>query len=189
VWSILARSKSVLGKVHRKNLKQMQSEMALQDEIEFEWVRQFYIQGQLHYDLHRWWHAPIAQLVQHWDQLEGLTQAYIHSAAEHLRRSAVGGQGKTKGVDWTAEAIGSLKELLAARAKKREGWEQRGRDWAYRSLPPVCHPVPPPLFVRAPPSGKKKMKGKKQRGGSDGGDGKRSAATAVALAAALAHLG
>jgi hypothetical protein len=30
-------------------------------EIEFEWIRQFFIQGQKHHELHVWWHKPITE--------------------------------------------------------------------------------------------------------------------------------
>jgi hypothetical protein len=33
------------------------------NDIEFEWIRQFYIQGKLHYDLHVWWHQPMQELL------------------------------------------------------------------------------------------------------------------------------
>jgi hypothetical protein len=33
-------------------------------EVEFEWLRQFYIQGQKHHDLHRWWHKPMEEFKQ-----------------------------------------------------------------------------------------------------------------------------
>lgn len=33
------------------------------NELEFEWVRQFYIQGDRHFQAHVWWHQPMQELV------------------------------------------------------------------------------------------------------------------------------
>jgi mRNA N6-methyladenine demethylase len=39
-------------------------------EIEFEWIRQFYIQGQRHYELHKWWHQPMQTLMELYKQFD-----------------------------------------------------------------------------------------------------------------------
>jgi alpha-ketoglutarate-dependent dioxygenase FTO len=40
------------------------------NEIEFEWIRQFYIQGAKHYRLHEWWHEPMQTLLQIMEEIE-----------------------------------------------------------------------------------------------------------------------
>ncbi len=42
--------------------------LALQ-EVEFEWIRHFYIQGSAHMQLHSWWHEPMRQLLDYWGKL------------------------------------------------------------------------------------------------------------------------
>lgn len=39
--------------------KNIRMEQLLMNEIEFEWLRQFYIQGEKHRQLHAWWHQPM----------------------------------------------------------------------------------------------------------------------------------
>jgi FTO C-terminal domain len=50
---------------------------ALLSEIEFEWLRQWYIQGAAHASAHAWWAQPIAQLLQQWCALEDRTSAVL----------------------------------------------------------------------------------------------------------------
>jgi len=39
--------------------KNIRLEQLMMNEIEFEWLRQFYIQGEKHRQLHVWWHQPM----------------------------------------------------------------------------------------------------------------------------------
>lgn len=39
--------------------KNIRMEQLMMNEIEFEWLRQFYIQGDKHRQLHVWWHQPM----------------------------------------------------------------------------------------------------------------------------------
>ncbi len=39
-------------------------------EVEFEWIRQYYIQGIKHHQLHTWWDEPVQKLLQYLIQLE-----------------------------------------------------------------------------------------------------------------------
>eukprot|EP01047_Picozoa_sp_COSAG01_P039747 COSAG01_NODE_3302_length_6295_cov_3.185765_5_plen_132_part_00 len=41
-------------------------------EVEFEWIRQFYVQGSKHRQLHCWWHQPMAKLCELWERLHQL---------------------------------------------------------------------------------------------------------------------
>lgn len=43
--------------------------MAL-NELEFEWIRQYFIQGERHHDIHQWWREPMNELVDLWVKLE-----------------------------------------------------------------------------------------------------------------------
>ena len=50
--------------------KSIAAEQNLLNDLEFEWIRQFYIQGAKHKELHIWWHAPMDELINFWKQLE-----------------------------------------------------------------------------------------------------------------------
>ena len=43
--------------------KHLRADQLLLGELEFEWIRQFYVQGARHHALHKWWHAPIQVLL------------------------------------------------------------------------------------------------------------------------------
>lgn len=50
--------------------RNIRTEQLAQNELEFEWLRQFYVQGDKHRALHVWWHEPMAELLRLWDQLQ-----------------------------------------------------------------------------------------------------------------------
>ena len=51
----------------------LRSEQSALSEVEFEWIRQFYVQGSKHFELHLWWQAGINALIQYWNQLNTRT--------------------------------------------------------------------------------------------------------------------
>lgn len=51
-------SAQVTGKLQYSG-KNIRLDQLMMNEIEFEWLRQFYIQGERHRQLHVWWHAPM----------------------------------------------------------------------------------------------------------------------------------
>ncbi|CAM9870026.1 unnamed protein product, partial [Choristocarpus tenellus] len=74
---IVRRCNTVLKDAHRRTLKQWRAEQLVLTELEFEWIRQFYIQGRTHYDLHLWWHKPLSDLIGFWVRLEVKTHAVL----------------------------------------------------------------------------------------------------------------
>lgn len=42
-------------------------------------LSQFYAQGRTHYDLHRWWHGPMRQLLAYWLRLERRTEVVVRT--------------------------------------------------------------------------------------------------------------
>ena len=75
--SVLQRASGAKG----RGAKQWRSEQQLTDTLEFEWLRQYYVQGAAHHTLHTWWHAPMAQLASFWSQLEARTAAALDGVA------------------------------------------------------------------------------------------------------------
>jgi alpha-ketoglutarate-dependent dioxygenase FTO len=57
----------------------------MQSELEFEWLRQFYVQGHRHRELHAWWAAPMQELLRLWGELQGRLVATL----EVLRAASV----------------------------------------------------------------------------------------------------
>jgi hypothetical protein len=51
--------------------RNIRAEQMMQSELEFEWLRQFYIQGHRHRELHAWWGAPMQELLRLWGELQG----------------------------------------------------------------------------------------------------------------------
>ena len=82
--SIVELCHSVLNRASGANgrgEKQWRSEQQLLDTLEFEWIRQFYVQGSAHYALHTWWHEPLRELLSFWTQLEQRTAAAVDAVA------------------------------------------------------------------------------------------------------------
>ncbi|KAJ1427805.1 FTO catalytic domain-containing protein [Ochromonadaceae sp. CCMP2298] len=70
-WHIRQRCQRLLAvtgrvQVGAKHIRQEQLAMA---EIEFEWVRQYYVQGEKHRQLHQWWVGPMAELERMWGEM------------------------------------------------------------------------------------------------------------------------
>jgi alpha-ketoglutarate-dependent dioxygenase FTO len=61
------------------NSKSVRVEQLALNEVEFEWIRQFFVQGAVHYELHTWWHEPIKVLLSFWLQLELRTKIVLQA--------------------------------------------------------------------------------------------------------------
>lgn len=57
--------------------KQLRNDQHTLNDLEFEWIRQYFIQGTKHHELHIWWHQPIQILLQFWLKLQQKTIASI----------------------------------------------------------------------------------------------------------------
>lgn len=51
----------------------LRAEQLILGEVEFEWLRQFYVQGKKHHDFHGWWRAAMAVLLEYHTQLQQRT--------------------------------------------------------------------------------------------------------------------
>lgn len=63
-------------------MKQVRAEQSVLNELEFEWIRQFYVQGQKHLEVNLWWKEPIRQLLEYWVQLEERTLSTLQVLQE-----------------------------------------------------------------------------------------------------------
>ena len=73
---------------------QWQEEQSCLSELEFDWIRQWYVQGAAHRDEHGWWGPRIAKLEALWSQLERLTFQRLLS----LRLAVAAADGAPDGV-------------------------------------------------------------------------------------------
>ncbi|XP_069495686.1 alpha-ketoglutarate-dependent dioxygenase FTO [Ambystoma mexicanum] len=105
----------------------------IHNEVEFEWLRQFWFQGNRYRKCTDWWHAPMAHLEDLWRDMELMTNLVLCEV-----RTA------TWPVEEKHEILDCLWKSLSARQELRKEWKARCRSPIARSLPadqkPVCHP-------------------------------------------------
>jgi hypothetical protein len=166
VSDILARCKTVCDNFHRHGPKRWRSEQLLLKEVESEWLRQFFIQGEEHKRLlWGYWKTPIVQLFRYWEQLERRTQQVLlllrHASEERCGISSSVSTGKealatieqVHGDRSPQEAIyDNMASVLLERSKSRDLWAQRERDPAFKRMQPNCHPIPFPVVYGSSPS-------------------------------------
>eukprot|EP00606_Chrysophyceae_sp_TOSAG23-5_P000243 GSChrysophyteH2.ASY1.ANO1.29.1 assembled CDS len=169
--SIKSRTQAALrGGRGGASSKQIKSDLYLQAEVEFEWIRQFYVQGQAHYDRHIWWHEPMQVLLGLWGELEGRIRRHtqtLYDAGGQLQAdqnelqsqsqdsSTPEYKQKRKQVKKRSERVGRIMSDIAAfdvlhdglkeRKEKRHGWRDREHDNAVKTMPTECRPLKIPF--------------------------------------------
>ena len=166
---VVQRAKHADGGPRRDGAKQLRSEQSILSEVEFEWLRQYYIQGQRHHELHTWWHGPMEQLRVLWESLERRTAAVLkdlEAAAEgeavlEARVQSLPEEGERRKATKKLvkmvqrlqtvelESYDVMETALVERRVKRKGFIEREKDAAFATLPECCHPLPatPRLFA------------------------------------------
>jgi hypothetical protein len=149
--------------------KQIRSDLLLQAELEFEWIRQFYIQGQAHYDRHVWWHEPMKELLKLWGELENRIRRHLQTLHDAGGQLSVDQKALEKIVDKTSNEYKTQRKQLKKRAErvsrimagsgafdtmliglkerveKRKGWKDRESDSAIKTMPSNMHPLKIPF--------------------------------------------
>ncbi|XP_063168909.1 alpha-ketoglutarate-dependent dioxygenase FTO isoform X2 [Candoia aspera] len=101
-------------------------------EVEFEWLRQFWFQGQRYRKFTDWWAKPMADLEELWRQMELVTSLLLNE----LRKEQMEEQRNEK--------ISCLLPLLIERQALRHEWLMRCHSPLSKNLPkdekPKCHP-------------------------------------------------
>jgi alpha-ketoglutarate-dependent dioxygenase FTO len=123
-------------------VKETRAQQQLLDEIEFEWLRQWYIQGQHHARLHPYWHKPIEQLEGWFAELEKRCLRLI----EQIRESCKGKKHIAPFV--TEDVFDVLIEALEGRSKTRLSWKERLQDPIFESMPENSRPFSSPVLDR-----------------------------------------
>ncbi|KAL3822218.1 hypothetical protein ACHAXA_000658 [Cyclostephanos tholiformis] len=114
----------------------------LMTEIEFEWLRQWFVQGQRHASLHPYWHRPIRFLCDVYCNLERAMSDIL----DLLSRSA-GSTERPPGVV-TEDLFDVLIESFVERSALRSSWSERYRDPIYAEIPKEERPFPCPCLDR-----------------------------------------
>jgi len=98
----------------------------LMTEIEFEWLRQWYVQGEKHAGLHPYWHGPIKSLCNSFCELERMTMdlcGLLHNESKSTANSCL-----------SENLFDVLIESFAERSKQRRLWRQRYQDTIFSIL-------------------------------------------------------
>ncbi|XP_044283668.1 alpha-ketoglutarate-dependent dioxygenase FTO isoform X5 [Varanus komodoensis] len=103
------------------------------NEVEFEWLRQFWFQGKRYRKCTDWWDKPMATLEELWRKMELMTSLLL---GDLRKEEQMGKQRK--------ERIVRFLPLLTERQELRQEWLARCHSQLAESLPedekPECHP-------------------------------------------------
>lgn len=115
-------------------LAQMAEEQACLDLLEFEWLRQWYVQGAAHRDSHAaWWLPKIRKLEDCWLALERL-------ACQRVRRARAAIQPGSAAPQHLA-VVELLHGALSRRQRLRSAWAQRACDPIFSELDESYRPL------------------------------------------------
>ncbi|XP_023790533.1 alpha-ketoglutarate-dependent dioxygenase FTO isoform X2 [Cyanistes caeruleus] len=105
----------------------------IHNEVEFEWLRQFWFQGKRYLKCTDWWLKPMAKLEEFWRKLEIMTSLVLSEVRKEQQIE-----------EQRNETISCFLLLLKERQKLRKEWTARCQSDAAESLPedqkPECHP-------------------------------------------------
>lgn len=126
----------------QKLVSRLRNQEALLSEIEFEWLRQWFVQGQKHAKLHPYWHTPIKLLMKSYSELEQTAEQIIRLLEKESRRDA------TKSEDLCETLFDVLIESFTERNIKRKEWAKRYNDPIFRDLAENERPFACPCLDR-----------------------------------------
>ncbi|XP_066050382.1 alpha-ketoglutarate-dependent dioxygenase FTO isoform X2 [Chamaea fasciata] len=105
----------------------------IHNEVEFEWLRQFWFQGKRYLKCTDWWLKPMAKLEEFWRKLEIMTSLVLSEVRKEQQIE-----------EERNETISCFLLLLKERQNLRKEWTARCQSDAAESLPedqkPECHP-------------------------------------------------
>ena len=117
-----------------------QEEQFCLSEVEFEWLRQWYVQGTGHAEaLSAWWQPKIGKLEALWARLEQRTCARMSMLQERAAAVQTTPGGGDMGV--LVELCVVLKGALSRRQRLRSAWASRERDPIFASLADAYRPM------------------------------------------------
>ncbi|XP_037671918.1 alpha-ketoglutarate-dependent dioxygenase FTO isoform X2 [Choloepus didactylus] len=113
----------------------------IHNEVEFEWLRQFWFQGNRYKKCTDWWCQPMAQLEEMWKKMEGVTNAVLHE----IRREGLPAEQRS-------EILMAILASLTSRQNLRREWHARCQSRIARTLPVDQKPECRPYWEKVDPS-------------------------------------
>ncbi|KAL3065166.1 hypothetical protein OYC64_015362 [Pagothenia borchgrevinki] len=114
----------------------------IHNEVEFEWLRQYWFQGRRFARFCSWWTGPMEQLEKDWKLMETMTMLFLGTLEEEEGQE---GEGRRE----MAEALLSA---LTDRHQQRQTWRDRCHSSLAQTLPPEEAPVDRPFWGVDDPS-------------------------------------
>ena len=117
----------------------IRAQQNIMTEIEFEWLRQWFVQGKKHASLHPYWHKPILELCTTYCKLERMTcEILLLLNNFHNDKSNASGQSSSslsRGSIVTEDLFDVLIESFTERLALRTTWHERYSDPIYTDIP------------------------------------------------------
>ncbi|XP_031137347.1 alpha-ketoglutarate-dependent dioxygenase FTO isoform X2 [Sander lucioperca] len=113
----------------------------IHNEVEFEWLRQYWFQGQRFARFCSWWTGPMEQLEKDWKLMETMTMLFLETVEEEGQE----GEGRR-------EMAETLLSSLTDRHQQRQTWRDRCHSSLAQTLPPEEAPVDRPFWGVDDPS-------------------------------------
>jgi alpha-ketoglutarate-dependent dioxygenase FTO len=129
-------------------VKAARAQQQLLTEIEFEWLRQWYIQGKLHASLHPYWHKPILFLESCYLKLEQEVARIVRMLEQAVAKKP--SEGKRQNSDIIGvNLFDALIETFEERNQMRIKWKERLADPSYDSMTSKTKPFQCSVLDRA----------------------------------------
>lgn len=113
----------------------LQSCEEIHNEVEFEWLRQYWFQGRRYTRFCSWWSRPMEQLESDWKLMETMTNLFLAMVEDDGRAG-----------DNRREMAETLLSALTDRHQQRQTWRDRCHSTLAQTLPPEEAPVDRPFW-------------------------------------------
>ncbi|KAL1785034.1 alpha-ketoglutarate-dependent dioxygenase FTO [Sigmodon hispidus] len=113
----------------------------IHNEVEFEWLRQFWFQGNRNKICTDWWYEPMTQLEGLWRKMEDVTNAVLRE----VKREGLPAEQRI-------EILAALLAPLTLRQNLRKEWHARCQSRIVRNLPAQQKPDSRPYWEKDDPS-------------------------------------
>lgn len=125
----------------KKFVKECRACQKLMTEIEFDWLRQWHVQGKMHADIHSYWHEPMTRLMNAYRKLERIFVKVVG-----LLRKAASAKESMPAV--SEDLFDVMIEAIEDRHRLRLQWHERYRDPIFSSLSEGMKPMECPVLDR-----------------------------------------
>ncbi|XP_061621559.1 alpha-ketoglutarate-dependent dioxygenase FTO isoform X2 [Phyllopteryx taeniolatus] len=109
----------------------------IHNEVEFEWLRQYWFQGQRYTRFCSWWSNPMEELEKDWKLMETMTMLFLSKVEEEEEGQV--GEGRR-------DMAETLLSALIDRHQQRQTWRERCHSSLAQTLPPEEAPVDRPFW-------------------------------------------